>query len=323
MARGDSLARQLTLIQLLDVRREVVVTDAAKELGFTPRTVYRDLAVLERVGIPIYQERTGARARWRVVDGYHRRIPISLSFSEMLALSAGRDLLAGLAGTLFHESAISALEKVRAALPREISSRVDAAAKRISAAGGAVHEYARRSENVARVLESVERQETVQVKYRKPGQKRAEQRTVDPYHLHVQAGALYLIGWCHDRMAIRTFLLDRAGEVKKTGERFERQAAFSPGELLHGSFGPWSGKAERIRLRFTAEAAAFAAERRVHRSQTSQWLSDGRLEVELKAPVGPAVEAWILGWGSRVEVVAPKGLARRVAEEHGKAAGKK
>jgi predicted DNA-binding transcriptional regulator YafY len=174
MARGDSLARQLNLIKLLDARREVVVTEAAKELGFTPRTVYRDLAVLERVGIPIYQERTGVRARWRVVDGYHRRIPISLSFSETLALAAGRDLLAGLAGTLFHESAISALEKVRAASPREISSRVDAAAKRISAAGGAVHEYGRRSENVARVLEAVERQETVQVKYRKPGQKRAE-----------------------------------------------------------------------------------------------------------------------------------------------------
>jgi hypothetical protein len=37
---------------------------------------------------------------------------VTLSFAETLALTAGRDLLAGLAGTFFHEAAISALEKV-------------------------------------------------------------------------------------------------------------------------------------------------------------------------------------------------------------------
>src|SRR5690242_3262947 len=99
MGRGDSLARQLSLIQLLEERREVAVNEAARELGFTPRTIYRDLAVLERVGVPLYQDRAGMRARWRVVEGYRCRLALSLTFAEMLALSAGRDLLAGLAGT--------------------------------------------------------------------------------------------------------------------------------------------------------------------------------------------------------------------------------
>ena len=85
---------------------------AAGELGCTERTLYRDLVVLQEVGVPVYQEREGKRLRWRLVDGPKRRLSVTLSFAETLALTAGRDLLAGLAGTFFHEAAISALEKV-------------------------------------------------------------------------------------------------------------------------------------------------------------------------------------------------------------------
>ena len=63
MSRGDGLARQLQLMQMLEHRQEIVVPEAAAALGYTVRTVYRDLQVLERVGVPIYQERQdGMRA---------------------------------------------------------------------------------------------------------------------------------------------------------------------------------------------------------------------------------------------------------------------
>src|SRR5438874_2388491 len=72
MSRGDSLARQLNLILMLETRQVIDVPDAAEQLECTARTVYRDLQVLERVGVPIYQERKGQRARRRrrqSVDG--------------------------------------------------------------------------------------------------------------------------------------------------------------------------------------------------------------------------------------------------------------
>src|SRR3954471_14180548 len=141
--RGDSLARQLKLIQIFDERREVAVPEIARELGWTPRTVYRDLSVLERVGVPIYPERRGARSRWRVVDTYRRRLSITLSWPEMVALTAGRDLLAGSSGSFFHESAIAALDKIRSALPEELVRRADAMGKSLSAATGIAWEGAR------------------------------------------------------------------------------------------------------------------------------------------------------------------------------------
>ena len=45
---------------------------------------------------------------------------------------------------------------------------------------------------------------------------------------------IYLIGYCHARREVRTFLVDRAVALKGTGAIFDQQAAFSPGEILQG-----------------------------------------------------------------------------------------
>ncbi len=319
MPRGDSLARQLSLIQLIESRRELEVDEAARVLDCSRRTVYRDFHVLERIGVPLYQDESRERVRWRLVDGYRHRLTLSLSFSEMLALTAGRELLAGLAGTLFHEAAVSALEKVRSALPPEVRARADAAGSRLSAEGGRgdLHAKNRLVEAVVRALDA---QETVELAYRKPGERGASWRRVDPYHLHIQAGSLYLLGYCHERQGLRTFAVHRATEVRATGARFVRRADVDPAASLHGSFGPWNGRAETIRLRFSAEAAARAGERPAHPSQVMQWGADGRLDVELRAPVSPALVTWLLGWGAEVEILAPARLRERVRREHRRAA---
>src|SRR3954454_21125674 len=132
MPRGDSLARQLKLMTMLEDRQELAVCDAARELGYTTRTVYRDLAVLERGGVPIYQDRTGTRARWRVVDGYRRRLSVSLSWSEMLALALGGKLLAGLTGTPLAAGWVSALQNLATALPSELEKRGSRAGRSVS-----------------------------------------------------------------------------------------------------------------------------------------------------------------------------------------------
>lgn len=126
---------------MLDERKELSVEHAAAELGCSRRTVYRDFLVLSETGVPLYQEPEGRRVRWRLVDGPKRRLSITLSFSEMLALTAGRDLLAGLTGTFFHEAAISALEKIRAALPEPLLSRADASAELVMADKRPLRDY--------------------------------------------------------------------------------------------------------------------------------------------------------------------------------------
>jgi predicted DNA-binding transcriptional regulator YafY len=316
MSRGDSLARQLQLMQILETRRELVVPEVAVELGYTQRTVYRDLAVLERIGVPIYQERRGKQARWRVVEGYRRKLSVTLSWPELLALTVARKLVAGLEQTPLAEAAESALGKLSRAMPAELAERAARASAGVSATLGAEHDYGQKGSAVRALVDAIERQETVQLQYRKRGERSAAQRRVDPYLLHVQAGAVYLIGFCHLRNGVRTFLLDRVREAKSTGAVFAAKAPFSAAAVLQGALGPWQGEAQRMKLRFDAEVADLVAERRVHPSQRSQWTSEGELDVELRAPVCPPLLAWLLGWGEHVRVVSPEALARKLRRRH-------
>lgn len=320
MSRGDGLARQLQLMQMLEHRQEIVVPEVAEELGYTVRTVYRDLQVLERVGVPIYQDRRGRQARWRVMEGYRRRLSVTLSWPEMLALVAARKMLEGLSAAPLADAAASAVTKVNEALPREVAERAAHFDEIFSAQLGPAHDYRSKGEVLRVLIDAIERHESVRFQHRKLGERTATERVVDPYVLHVQAGALYLIGFCHQRNAIRTFLLDRITEAARTGALFGARAPFAASALVQGALGPWEGTPQRIHLRFDADIAELAAERRVHPTQTTQWRSDGELDVELRAPVCPPLIAWLLGWGSQVHVISPATLADRVRRAHARAA---
>jgi predicted DNA-binding transcriptional regulator YafY len=316
------LARQQRLLRLLDERRELSVEHAAAELGCSRRTVYRDFLVLSETGVPLYQEAEGRRVRWRLVDGPKRRLSITLSFSEMLALTAGRDLLAGLAGTFFHEAAISALEKVRAALPQPLLDRADASAELVLTDKRPARDYRGRGEIVRAVADAIEQRRTLVLTYRKLGARSPSRREVDPYHLHIHAGTLYLMGFCHERQAGRTFVLDRASQVEITDRVFERRADLQLDAVLQGDLGPWSGKPSRIRLRFAPSAAALVAERKVHPSQVTTLNLDGSADVALSAPITPWLMRWLIGWGHEVTVLSPAGLSRDVRKAHERAAKK-
>jgi len=54
MPRGDQLSRQWRLLQMIDRPQGVTVDDAARDLKFTIRTIWRDLSVLQTAGFPIY-----------------------------------------------------------------------------------------------------------------------------------------------------------------------------------------------------------------------------------------------------------------------------
>jgi predicted DNA-binding transcriptional regulator YafY len=319
MSRGDSLARQLQLMHMLETRQVIDVPGAATHLECTPRTVYRDLQVLERVGVPIYQDRQGQKARWRVIDGYRRRLSVTLSWPEMVSLLLARKLVAELGETPLGEAAESAVQKIAGALPREIADRAQRFGGSLSAGSGPGHRHDAAAQRT--LLDAIERGETVRLCYRKPGQRAAQERIVDPYLLHVHAGAVYLVGFSHERNAIRTFLLDRVRAASRTGALYGARVPFVPGDLFQGALGPWEGRSQRVRLRFSAQVAARVAERRVHSSQRMQSRSDGALDVDLRVPLCPALTSWILGWGRQVEILSPASLAERLKREHAKAAG--
>ena len=112
--RGDQLARQWRLIQLLARRRYGAgLDDLAVELECHKRTVYRDLDALQYAGFPVTSEKRDGRVFYRLLDSFELG-EAPFTPDELMALAFSEDLLRGLAGTVFYDSIHAALAKIRA-----------------------------------------------------------------------------------------------------------------------------------------------------------------------------------------------------------------
>src|SRR5262249_13626587 len=126
MPRGNQLTRQWRLLQLIDRPAGVSVEDAARDLGCTGRTIWRDLQVLQEAGFPIYDDRQadGRRSIWRLQDDFRRRLPLKLSLGELTALLMSRDLAMPHAAAL-GTAVVSAFEKLGSVLSKDALALID------------------------------------------------------------------------------------------------------------------------------------------------------------------------------------------------------
>jgi predicted DNA-binding transcriptional regulator YafY len=68
---------------------------------------------------------------------------------------------------------------------------------------------------------------TLAVRYDSYSRDAETERDIDPYHLTVWNGGLYLVGDCHLRKAVRVFAVERFRRVEVRGRRFEPSASAS------------------------------------------------------------------------------------------------
>ena len=142
-------------------------------------------------------------------------------------------------------------------------------------------------------------------------------RRVDPYHLTLYDGGLYLVGYCHLREAVRIFAVERIRECEVLTARFDPPDKFDVDKYLEGAWGIIRGDIVTVKVVFARSLARYIRDRLWHPTQKFRELGDGRLEMTLRVADTLEVRRWILGFGSEAEVVEPGALRetlRRDAE---------
>jgi proteasome accessory factor B len=151
-----------------------------------------------------------------------------------------------------------------------------------------------------------------------------ERRTVRPYLIEpsTQTHALYLIGWDEGRGGLRTFKIERIGEVAVTPRRFEPP---EPGTIETMLRQAWDIIADQpaveVALRFAPAVAARVAETTWHASQRVEPQVDGSLVWWATVSGTIEVRLWVLSWGDDVQVLAPESLRDDVLATHRRALG--
>jgi predicted DNA-binding transcriptional regulator YafY len=219
-------ARVLALLEILQGGGTRTVADLAGRLGVDERTVRRYVDHLIDLDVPVRSVR-GRYGGYRLAPGY-RMPPLMLTDEEALAVLLG--LVAGRRAGLVTTSAAameSAAAKVRRVLPEKLGRRLDALLATAEFTAPARPVSSPETDVLLTLAEAARRRQPVAVSYTGWDGHRS-QRTLHPYGIVIHSGRWYVTAADSASGEVRTFRLDRIGDVAVGPETFEVPAGFDP-----------------------------------------------------------------------------------------------
>jgi predicted DNA-binding transcriptional regulator YafY len=307
-------SRLLSLLSMLQARRDWPGGLLAERLGVSERTVRRDVDRLRELGYPV-QAVKGPDGGYRLEAG-SQMPPLLFDEEQAVALAVALRIAVG-TGAGIEEAAARALATVRQVLPTRLRQRVDAL--EINAAG---HGTDPQVDTVVLLALSaaVRAGEELRFDYRSPGRPEDAElrppRRVQPHHLVVRAGRWYVVGWDPDRGDWRTYRADRMTPRVPTGPRFVPRdvpggdvAAFLAARFKGSeSANTWPCRGEVILDLPVAEVAPFAGDGVV------EPLGATRTRLTTGSWSWAALAAALARFDTEIEVVAPPELRAAFAD---------
>jgi proteasome accessory factor C len=325
----EKLIRQLSLISYLmaerrpvtalDIKRDVEGYSGMNEDAFA-RRFYADRAELDSLRIPLTVEKpldgVAEQENYSLRPENFHLPAIEFSDSELAALATALSLLDG--EFAYAEPLRLALQQITWGRPSPLQAPDQrGVALGITASAGG-HEL---SQRLVKVETAIFRHKTITFDYYTMERDEVGPRKVDPYHLLYRGCQFYLLGYSHERDALRVFRLSRIrGKVAyatKAEHDFRRPTDFDPRAYANRAdwqFGEVVGSAE-IRV---AERIAWQLERHFGRYGEIRDIegSGDRLLVTEYSSARQLI-AWVLGLGEHARLLGPPELVaefdRRVA----------
>jgi predicted DNA-binding transcriptional regulator YafY len=326
MARNEQLIRQHKVMQLLESSRfgrtiEELRDELVKDLGLTNlhvRTVHRDLEALKASGLDIQfetLERGKVYKLGRIERSLHK---ISLSATELIALSIGRELLFPLIGTQYWQGIESFWTKVQEEVPEGVWEHYERYRKTLHVLGSPSKSYAKHEGMLRTINRGIVEHRVLEVEYAAVG-KASKIRFIEPYGLAFYQNNIYLVAAAqevkdpHDRM--RHWKLERFKRVTALDQWFKPDPAVDLHEHLNRSMGIFSGDDPvLVKIRLTQRASSWVMEEPWHPDQSLAPQLDGSAILIVPASHPRELMPKLLALGEDAEVVEPELFRTAVVE---------
>ena len=309
------LERLLHIDTLLRSEYRPTTGKLAQVLEVSERTIRNDLAFLrDRFNAPLEYSRQKGH---HYTDPEWRLPSVSLSQGELFALTLGARMLQAYAGSAYAEELRSAIARLSERLPEQTWVDLQQIAdERIVFRSGA--ETYLDPKIWSQLVEACRTSKQVWMRYFTASRNAESQRILDPYLLDIYRGTNpYLIGFCHQRQAIRSFRVDRIQALQVLDQKFIRDPNFNAKEFLDQMFQSevGGGKPFDVAIWFDARTAPYIKERRWHSSQQIEEHRDRSITLRMKVTGLNDLKRWVLGYGKGAIVKEPPELVQLVREE--------
>jgi proteasome accessory factor C len=319
----EKLIRQLSLISYLmaerrpvtalDIKRDVEGYSGMNEDAFA-RRFYADRSELESLRIPLTVEKpvdgVAEQENYSLRPENFHLPAIAFTDAELAALATALSLLDG--EFAYAEPLRLALQQITWGRPSPLAAPdQQGVALGITASAGG-HEL---SQRLVKIETAIFRHKTIAFDYYTMERDAVGARKVDPYHLLYRGGQFYLLGFAHERGALRVFRLSRIrGKVAyatKAEHDFRRPTDFDPRAYANRAEWQSGGPSARAEI-LIAERVAWQVERHfgrygeLHPAPPDVGAGDRVFETDY----GNArlLLSWVLGLGEHARVLGPPEL---------------
>jgi predicted DNA-binding transcriptional regulator YafY len=309
--------RLLSLLSLLQARRDWPGEQLAHRLGVSERTVRRDVDRLRELGYPVQAAR-GPDGGYRLEAGSELP-PLLFDDEQAVALAVALRIAVG-TGAGIEEAAARALATVRQVLPSRLRQRVDTL--EVTALESSGHGNGSQADTgvLLALSAAIRSTEEVRFDYRSPGRPDGDGgqpgRRIQPHHLVVHQGRWYLVGWAPERSDWRIYRADRMTLRIPNGPRFTPlevpggDVATFLSARFKGSDGAnaWPCQGEAILELSAAQVAPFVSDGLVEE------LGPGRVRLRMGSWSWAALAATLARFDTKIEVVGPPALRDAFAD---------
>jgi predicted DNA-binding transcriptional regulator YafY len=317
MSQSPSPRQLLRLIDIDELirsgQRQTIATLAAATER-SERTIRYDLDLL-RDSFKAPLEFTRSKG-YHYTDATWRLPTVSLTQGELFALTLGARMLASYAGSAYLEQLRSAIEQLSERLPEPMQVDLQQVGnEQILFRVGAQTQL---NPEIWQDLElACREQKSVQMTYFTASRNATSERQFDPYLLDIYRGTNpCVIGFCHNRQAIRWFRIDRIRQLKVLSAPFNKDPTFDPKTHLENIFQHEVGEGPvAVAIWFDAVTAPYIRERRWHPTQVLEEQEDGSVTLRITVSGLNDLKRWVLGYGQGAKVLEPPKLVAMVREE--------
>src|SRR6187431_2205741 len=309
-------------VSALEIKREVEGYSDMNDDAFA-RRFYADRAELESLGIQLGVEKPGegffeAELYSLPPENFYLD-PIKFSDDELAALSTALMLLTD-GGFAYAEPLRLALQQVAWGHPNPLNEGERAPVEMAMTASAGGRDL---SQRLSKIETAISRRKTVEFTYYTMERDETAKRKVDPYHLVFRGGQFYLIGYSHERDAVRVFRLSRI--QGKVGYASKAEHDFSPPEDFdrrdYAQRADWQlGEIKGTAKVFLSDRIDWLVERdygeygEIEPARNGDGKRGKGSVFETEFSSARQLVAWLLGWRHNAAVLEPPELAAEAEE---------
>lgn len=313
--RGKRLNRLLQIIAALRGPTSYNAKRLSERYGCSRRNIYRDIAVLELAGVPVfydpdYGDGGGYRIRsdwWFPSVSLTDRECLDLALLTRIAESQSIPLL---------DQAGGARDKLLGTLPPKQQDLIRTASELFDAIGLNLADHSHCRHFMTTIQTALLTQKQIECSYRSPHQSHSKKLRLQPRQVFLAAQAWYLLAWDDKSKDNRIYRVARFTEINLTNQPIKQNEPCSIREILGNAWTVYRGDRDyHIEVLFHPPAAEQVAETQWHHTQQIEPQKDGCVVFRATVSGLDEVAYWVLGWGPLAEVRKPKELRERVCDD--------